>query len=29
MAIFVLRCAAAIFNDMATFEKAGVSGRAG
>jgi len=28
MAIFVLRCAAAIFNDMATFETAGVSGRA-
>lgn len=29
MAIFVLRCAAAIFTDMATFESAGVSGRAG
>ncbi len=29
MAIFVLRCAAAIFSEMATFEKAGVSGRAG
>jgi nicotinate-nucleotide--dimethylbenzimidazole phosphoribosyltransferase len=29
MAIFVMRCAAAIFTDMATFAAAGVSGQAG